>query len=137
MNRLNTARRATILGMLVEGSSLRSISRVTGVSINTVTKLLIDAGRACIDYHDVHVRGVKSERVQVDEIWEFIYAKCRRTSVAPIWICIRRNPLRPDCTPIRAYRVLSSSRRIGFPFWPFMVAAASTAAAQPLQGNLC
>ena len=82
MNRLSVQRRATILSMLVEGSSLRSISRVTGASINTITKLLVDAGRACIAYHDEHVRGVKAERVQVDEIWEFVYAKERNVEKA-------------------------------------------------------
>ena len=82
MNRLSTSQRATILRMLVEGSSLRSISRVTGASINTVTKLLVDAGRACITYHDEHVRGVAAERIQVDEIWEFVYAKQRNVEAA-------------------------------------------------------
>lgn len=83
MNRLSTAKRATILSMLVEGSSLRSISRVTGVSINTVTKLLVDAGKACIAYHDEHVRGVKTtKRVQADEIWQFVYAKSRNVETA-------------------------------------------------------
>jgi IS1 family transposase len=45
------------------------------VSINTVTKLLVDIGTACQDYHDQHVRNVQSKRVQCDEIWSFIYAK--------------------------------------------------------------
>ncbi len=54
---------------------MRSISRVTGVSINTVTKLLVDAGRACAEFHDEAVRHVKAERVQCDEIWSFTYAK--------------------------------------------------------------
>ncbi len=82
MNRLDTAKRATILGMLVEGSSLRSISRITGASINTVTKLLVDAGEACIAYHDEHVRGVAAKRIQVDEIWQFCYAKQRTVETA-------------------------------------------------------
>jgi IS1 family transposase len=54
---------------------MRSISRVCDVSINTVTKLLVDAGRACAEYHDVAVRHVKAQRVQCDEIWSFTYAK--------------------------------------------------------------
>jgi transposase-like protein len=60
MNKLPTEKRVQILSMLVEGSSMRSISRVVGVSINTVTKLLIDAGEACAAYHHKHVRGVKA-----------------------------------------------------------------------------
>ena len=61
---------------------MRSISRTTGVSINTVTKLLVDAGRACAAYHDETVRNVKSHRVQCDEIWSFCYAKDKNVPVA-------------------------------------------------------
>jgi IS1 family transposase len=75
MNKLSHAARAQILSLLVEGSSLRSISRVCDVSINTVTKLLVDAGTVCAAYHDQYVTGVKSKRIQCDEIWSFCYAK--------------------------------------------------------------
>jgi hypothetical protein len=61
--------------MLCEGSSMRSITRITGVSINTVSKLLEDAGEVCAAFHDEHVRAVKAKRVQMDEIWAFTYAK--------------------------------------------------------------
>lgn len=54
---------------------MRSISRVCDVSINTVSKLLVDAGKACAAFHDEKVRGVKAGRVQVDEIWSFTAAK--------------------------------------------------------------
>ena len=54
---------------------MRSISRVAEVSINTVSKLLVDAGKACAAFHDEKVRGVKARRVQVDEIWSFTAAK--------------------------------------------------------------
>jgi hypothetical protein len=67
--------RVQILNLLVEGSSLPSISRVCGVSINTVTKLLVDAGMACATFHDEIVRNVAAKRVQCDEIWSFCYAK--------------------------------------------------------------
>jgi IS1 family transposase len=75
MNKLPLAKRVQILSMLVEGSSMRSISRVADVSINTVSGLLVDAGEACMAFHDEHVRGVKSKRIQCDEIWSFVYAK--------------------------------------------------------------
>ncbi|KQT56153.1 transposase [Methylobacterium sp. Leaf456] len=75
MNKLPLAKRVQILSMLCEGSSMRSISRVVDVSINTVSKLLEDAGRACTAFHDDTVRGVQAKRVQVDEIWSFCYAK--------------------------------------------------------------
>ena len=59
----------------MHGTSLRSTSEITGASINTVTKLLVAAGKACSAYHDATVRNVSSKRVQVDEIWSFTYAK--------------------------------------------------------------
>ena len=75
MNKLPLETRIQILSMLCEGSSMRSISRVADVSINTVSKLLVDAGKACAAFHDGKVRGVKARRVQVDEIWSFTAAK--------------------------------------------------------------
>jgi IS1 family transposase len=75
MNKLPLEKRVQILSMLVEGSSMRAISRVAEVSINTVTKLLEDAGEACIALHDEKVRNVKSRRLQCDEIWSFNYCK--------------------------------------------------------------
>jgi len=82
MNKLLLKTRAPILDMLCEGSSMRSISRMTGVSINTVSKLLVDAGEACAAYHDDAVRGVTSKRVQCDEIWSFTYAKQKNVAAA-------------------------------------------------------
>ena len=82
MRQLPTAKRAQIITLLAEGVALRAIERITGASINTVTKLLVDAGRACRDYHDKHVRGVNAERVQVDEIWSFCYAKQKNVELA-------------------------------------------------------
>ncbi|WP_222428367.1 IS1 family transposase [Sphingomonas suaedae] len=75
MNKLSLAKRTQILAMLCEGSSMRSISRIADVSINTVSKLLVEAGEACLAIHDEHVRNVKASRVQCDEIWSFCYAK--------------------------------------------------------------
>jgi len=54
---------------------MRSISRVADVSINTVSKLLVDAGTACAKHHDKVVRNLKSTKIQCDEIWSFVYAK--------------------------------------------------------------
>lgn len=61
---------------------MRSISRVVGVSINTVTKLLVEAGEACAEYHAETVRNVKAQRVQCDEIWSFAYAKAKNVQTA-------------------------------------------------------
>jgi IS1 family transposase len=75
MNRLPIEKRVAILGLLVEGNSLRATSRLADVSINTVTKLLVDIGAACAEHHHKNVRGVRVRRLQCDEIWSFIGAK--------------------------------------------------------------
>src|SRR5689334_5773588 len=75
MNKLPMNKRTAILGMLVEGMSLRATSRLADVSINTVTKLLEEAGAACRKYQNENLRGLKSKRIQVDEIWAFCYSK--------------------------------------------------------------
>lgn len=75
MNKLSLEKRAGIVRLLVEGNSLRACSRIADVSINTVTKLLVDIGKACQEYHDKHVVNVNAKRVQCDEIWSFVYAK--------------------------------------------------------------
>lgn len=61
---------------------MRSIARVTDVSFNTVAKLLIDAGKVCTAFHDDTVCGVEARRVQVDEIWSFVYAKQKNFTTA-------------------------------------------------------
>ena len=75
MNKLSLSKRAKIIHMLVEGNSLRSTSRIADVSINTVTKLLVDVGRACALYQDNTIRHLPCKRIQVDEIWSFCYSK--------------------------------------------------------------
>ncbi len=81
MNKLSLKDQAQILNLLVEGNSMRATSRIADVSINTVTKLLVDVGSACLAYHDAAVRNITSKRVQCDEIWSFCYAK--EKNVAP------------------------------------------------------
>jgi IS1 family transposase len=75
MNKLSIEKRAQIIGMLVEGNSMRSITRMTGVSINTVTKLLVDVGGACWVYQDKAFHNLSCKRIQCDEIWNFCYCK--------------------------------------------------------------
>jgi IS1 family transposase len=77
MNKLPLAKRVQILAMLCEGSSMRSISRIADVSINTVSKLLAEAGEAALALHHETVRNVKASRIQCDEIWSFCYAKAK------------------------------------------------------------
>ena len=62
--------------------SIRATSRVANVNVNTVLKLLVDAGTACLAHHDEHVRGVRAKRVQADEIWSFTYCKERTVEYA-------------------------------------------------------
>lgn len=81
MNKLNIEKRAQILHLLVEGNSMRATFRIADVSINTVTKLLVDVGTACAAYQDQAIRKIKSKRVQCDEIWSFCYSK--EKNVAP------------------------------------------------------
>ncbi|AVP96220.1 IS1 family transposase [Ahniella affigens] len=75
MNQMPIAKRAQILGFLVEGMSLRAASRLADCSINTVTKLLVDVGTACADFQDQALRNLPSKRIQCDEIWSFVGAK--------------------------------------------------------------
>jgi IS1 family transposase len=77
MNKLPLAKRAQVLTLLCKGMSMRSIERTVGCSINTVDKLLRDAGEAAMAYHDKAVRGVKAQRVQCDEIWAFVHTKAK------------------------------------------------------------
>jgi IS1 family transposase len=75
MNKLSISKKVQITNLLVEGMSMRATSRVADVSINTVTKLLVDVGTACQTVHDENVHGLTTKRIQVDEIWSFVYAK--------------------------------------------------------------
>jgi IS1 family transposase len=77
MNRLNRAERAQIIRLLVEGNSLRSTTRISGRSINTVSKLLSDLGTACAKYQDASLVDLPASRIECDEIWAFCYAKAR------------------------------------------------------------
>lgn len=80
MNKLPLATRAQILAMMVEGVSIRAISRLTGASKNTIVKLLAEAGEVCAEYLDTHLRDLPTKRVQCDEIWSFVGCKEKRAS---------------------------------------------------------
>jgi IS1 family transposase len=75
MNRLPFSKQVAVVSALVEGNSIRATSRITDVAKGTILTLLEELGTACIDFHNRTVRGVKSRRVQCDEIWQFCYAK--------------------------------------------------------------
>jgi IS1 family transposase len=82
MNKLPSAKRAEILGLMVEGVSIRAITRITGASKNTIIKLLEDAGEAFSDYQDRILRNLTCKRLQVDEVWAFVYAKAKNVGTA-------------------------------------------------------
>ena len=82
MNKLPPEKRAQVLSMLCEGSSMQSIARVMNVSYKTILKLLKDAGEACGAFHYETVRNVHAKRVQCDEIWSFCYAKEKNVAKA-------------------------------------------------------
>jgi IS1 family transposase len=82
MRRLDPKQRSQILHLLCRGNSIRSIEIITGCSKNTISKLLIDAGRACAAYHDKHVHSIKAQRVQCNRIWSFGYAKAKNVATA-------------------------------------------------------
>src|SRR5437868_5603457 len=75
MNKLTTAKRTAVVAALVEGNSVRSTVRMTGVSKPTILKLLADLGTVCAAFHNEHVRNLRCERIQCDEIWQFVGAK--------------------------------------------------------------
>lgn len=81
MNKLTMAKRVAVVAALVEGNSIRATARMTGVSKPTILKLLADLGAACAKYQDETIRRVRSSRVQIDEIWQFVYAKAKNVPV--------------------------------------------------------
>lgn len=82
MNQLAKDERIRVIAALVEGNSIRAASRMTGVARNTVTKLLVDLGQACMKYHDRRVRNIRVRRLQCDEIWSYVGAKAKNVKPA-------------------------------------------------------
>jgi IS1 family transposase len=93
MNKLDSETRSRIIGSLVEGNSIASTCRMTGVAKMTVLSLLREVGTACQRFHDAQVRYLPTERLQCDEVWSFCYAKQKnvpahllgRDDVGSIW----------------------------------------------------
>jgi IS1 family transposase len=77
MNRLPLEKRLQILTLLVEGTSMRAITRITGASLNTISKLLAETGDACLKYHNAAMRVLPCKNIQIDELWSFVYAKSK------------------------------------------------------------
>jgi IS1 family transposase len=77
---MDTFRRAQVIRCLIEGNSINSTVRMTGVAKNTVLKLLVDLGEACSAYQDRKLRHLPCQRIQVDECWAFCYAKAKNVT---------------------------------------------------------
>ena len=75
MNKLSTEKRSQVVAALVEGNSIRATVRMTGVSKNTIAKLLLELGEACSNYLDKNLVNLDCKRIQCDEIWSFVGAK--------------------------------------------------------------
>jgi IS1 family transposase len=108
MNRLTTAKRRSVIASLVEGNSIRATCRMTGVAKNTVIKLLVDLGTVCSVHMDRDLRDLTCKRVQVDEIWSFVYAKQKnvpthkRDEAGDVWTW---TALDPDSKLVLSFRV--------------------------------
>ncbi len=74
-NNLPTEKKVLAVSMLAEGSSIRSIERITGIHRDTVMRLGVRVGEACVKIHDAEIKGIRSHRIEVDEIWGFVGAK--------------------------------------------------------------
>lgn len=96
MKKLCTEKRIQVLKCLSEGVSMSSTVRLTGVALNTVTKVMLEAGEACMDHHRRHAMELSSSQVQIDEQWSFVGCKeamrgnalKRHEGDVWIWTCI-------------------------------------------------
>ena len=117
MNRLSSSQRAVVISCLIEGNSIRSTVRMTGVAKKTVMRLVAEVGAFCADYQDRVFRNLKCERMQVDECWSFCYCKDKNvtediaakvpgagdawlwaaidadTKLVPCWLIGKRDPI--------------------------------------------
>jgi IS1 family transposase len=82
VNRLSSEQRAQVINCLIEGNSIRSTVRLTGVAKKTVMRLLVEVGEFCAEYQDKAFRNLKCARVQVDEMWSFCYCKQKNVTEA-------------------------------------------------------
>ncbi len=83
-NFISTAKKVAVISALVEGCSIRSTVRMTGVSKGAIIRLVESVGKACAEYHEAAVRNVTSKRVQVDEIWSFVGCKQKNVTDAKV-----------------------------------------------------
>lgn len=80
MNQLDTKSRAQVIRCIVEGISIRSTERITGVTKKAITRLVVELGEVCGEYQDSVLRNLMCKRLQLDEVWSFCYAKEKRAT---------------------------------------------------------
>ncbi len=99
MNRLDSTIRAQVINCLIEGCSIRATVRMTGVAKKTVMRLLVEVGEVCADYQDRTFRSLRCKRLQLDELWSWIYCKdknrteeiarkCPDAGDVWLWVCV-------------------------------------------------
>ena len=81
MNKLSMDKKIAVVSALVEGCSVRSTVRMTGVSKGAILRLLVEVGTACAEYQDITLRNVPAKRIQIDEIWSFVGAKQKNVTL--------------------------------------------------------
>jgi IS1 family transposase len=75
MNKIDNKTRSQVVACLVEGNSIRATVRMTGVAKKTVSRLLVELGKACSDYQDKVFQNLTCKKIQCDEIWSFVGCK--------------------------------------------------------------
>lgn len=120
MNRLPLARRAQVINCLVEGNSIRSTERMTGVHRDTVMRLMVEVGTGCAMLANEQMRNLRCERIQVDEIWSYVGKKQarlkagdNRARLGDQWTFVA---LDPDTKLIPTYRVGKRTRDVAVAF---------------------
>lgn len=110
MNQLKTEKRKAVVAALVEGNSINSTVRLTGVAKTTILRFLRDMGCACAAYHHEHVKGLKPSNIQCDEVWSFVHCKQKNVPLAKnqdagIGDCWTWTALDPDSKLIITFHV--------------------------------
>ncbi len=110
MNQLKTDKRKAVVAALVDGNSINSTVRMTGIAKTTILRLLRDLGCACAAYHNDHVRGLKQKNVQADEVWSFVHCKQKNVRTAKAMVygagdCYTWTAIDPDTKLIITYLV--------------------------------
>lgn len=78
MNKLNLEKQIQVLNCLVEGASIRSVERITGVHRDTIMRLMVQVGNACASLMDAQLTSLRCDEVEVDELWCYVGKKQKR-----------------------------------------------------------